>query len=143
MLVVGSNPTQALELAFWTDRIWAYDYDAQQADRFVHGTEVVFDTAAALTSYTLLLRQQQYSLFAGGVPVLTGALHDYTAGGAPYTVADFLFFGDDSSRGSSSTRLGAVSVSTVPEPATAALVLGAWLSMVACRFAAIDAGRLR
>lgn len=133
VLVVGSDPTRALELAFWADRIWAYDYDTQQADRFVHGVEAAFDTTAALSSFTLLVRQQQYSLSVGGVPLLSGALHDYSAGGAPYTVADFLFFGDDSSRGSSASRLGAVTISTVPEPASVALVLAALLLLAGCR----------
>lgn len=123
LLMVGAQATQALELGFWTDHIWAQRYDASQADRFVHDLDVAFDTTAALTSFTLAVQQQQFTLSAGGTPLLSGALRDYTPGGFPYTTSNFLFLGDNSSRGHSISRLGAVSLSPVPEPAAALLML--------------------
>jgi hypothetical protein len=130
VVMVGNNPQQALELAFWTDRVWAYDYDALQADRFVRGVQASFDTTSALHQYTLRVQQQQYGLWVNGQALLSGGLHDYTADGVPYTVPNFIFFGDDSSRGNSNTRLGAVTLgaaspAVLPEPASAALVLAA------------------
>ena len=117
LMLVGAQATQALELEFWAGNIWAQKYDASQPDRFVHDSDVAFDTTAALTPYTLAMRQQQFTLSAGGTALLWGALRDYTLGGLPYTTPNFLFLGDNSSRGNSISRLGVVSLSPVPEPA--------------------------
>ena len=135
VVVVGHEPSQSVELAFWADQVWAQDYDAAQADRFVHGNSAAIDTTAALRQYTLSVRQQQYTLWADGNALLAGSLHDYTSGGPPYTTPDFLFFGDDSSRGSASSRLGMVSIAAaaVPEPASALLALVGLGGMAAMR----------
>ena len=117
LVMVGADARQALELAFWAGNIWAQKYDAGQPDRFVHDIDAPFDTTAALTPYTLAVRQQQFTLSAGGTALLSGALRDYTLGGLPYTTPNFLFLGDNSSRGNSISRLGVVSLSPVPEPA--------------------------
>ena len=128
VLAVGADPGKAIELAFWTGHVWAYDYDGGAPDRFVHGTDAAFDTASALQTYTLAVRQQQFTLSSGGSTLLSGALRDYTASGLPpYATPNLLFFGDDSSRGTSVTKLGFVSLSPVPEPASAAL----WLAGLA------------
>lgn len=123
LLMVGAQATQALELGFWTDHIWAQRYDASQADRLVHDIDAAFDTTAALTTYTLAVQQQQFTLSAGGTALLSGALRDYTLDGFPYTTPNALFLGDNSSRGNSISRLGAVSLSAVPEPAAALLMM--------------------
>ncbi len=122
MTLVGSDPTRSLELSFWSGNVWAQRYDASQPDRFVHGPDAAFDTTAAATVYTLAVRAGSYTLKAGGATLLAGALQDYTAGGAPYTTPNFLFFGDNSSRGTAVTQLDWVMLSAVPEPAPAALL---------------------
>ena len=116
LLMVGAQATRALELGFWADHIWAQRYDGSQADRFVHDLDAAFDTTAALASFSLVVQQQQFTLSANGTPLLSGALRDYTLGGFPYTTPNLLFLGDNSSRGNSISRLGAVSLSPVPEP---------------------------
>ena len=131
LLMVGAQPGRALELAFWTDHVWAQDHDAGHPDRFVHGADAAFDTTMA-TDYTLSVRQQQFTLSAGGATLLTGALRDYTAAGLPYTLPNFVFLGDNSARGASVSRLGAVSLSPVPEPAPA-LLLALGLAALALR----------
>ena len=134
LVMVGAQATQALELDFWADHLWAQNYDASQPDLLVHGADVAFNTTAALTPYTLAVRQQQFTLSAGGTALLSGALHDYTARGFPYTTPNSLFLGDNSSRGSATSRLGAVSLSPVPEPAAGALLmLGLGLAGLALR----------
>lgn len=67
LLLVGAQASRALELDFWADHRWAQNYDASQPDRFMHDTGVAFDTTAALTRYTLAVRQQQFTLPAGGL----------------------------------------------------------------------------
>lgn len=128
VIVTGADPTHELELAFWSGNVWAYDYSAGS---FVHGADVALDTGV-LRSYTLSVRNQQYTLSSGGTLLLSGALKDYTAFGAPYSTPNFVFFGDDSSRGDSVTRLGLVTLVPVPEPAPAAL-FAAGLSLLAWR----------
>ncbi len=122
LVLVGAQASRALELDFWADHIWAQKYDASQPDRFVHDADMAFDTTAALTPYTLAVRQQQFTLLAGGTALLSGALRDYTPAGLPYTTPNFLFLGDNSSRGSAISHLGALSLSPVPEPSVALLL---------------------
>lgn len=134
LVLVGHDPRQSLELSFWGDRVWAADYVALDPDRFVQGPGAAFDTTAALTDYRLRVQGDGYALSAGGRLLFTGALQDYRAQGQPYTLADAVFFGDDSSRGSASLRLGALAVSPVPEPSTAAMLLaGGGLLLAAAR----------
>ncbi len=131
VLFVGANATQSLELGFWANNVWAYDYDAGQSDRFVHGLDAAFDTGVT-HNYTLAVRNQQYTLSADGELLLSGVVHDYTPGGPPYTQPNFLYFGDDSSRAVSVSGLAGVSVTAVPEPAPAALLLSG-LALLAWR----------
>lgn len=123
VVMVGSDPSKALELSFWSDQVWAADYVASDADRFVHGAGAAVDNTAAPHDWLLSVRNQQFALAADGSVLLAGSLRNYTAAGLPYNVPNFLFFGDDSSRGVSVTQLGLVSVSAVPEPAAAWLAL--------------------
>lgn len=121
VVLVGADPTKAVEISFWAGNIWVPDYDANHPDRFVHGIDVAFDTSS-LHTYVLSVRDHQYTISTGGSTLLAGTLHDYTAGGPPYTTPNFVFFGDNSSRGRSITELAFVSLTPVPEPGSAALL---------------------
>lgn len=123
LLLVGSDPAQSVALSFWQDRVWVPTVDASAADRFVQGAGAGFDTTAAFTDYRLLVQGGRYSLSAGGQALFSGTLQDYRSGGLPYTVPNLVFFGDDSSRGSAQVALGAISISPVPEPASAWMLL--------------------
>lgn len=125
LIVTGSDPSRAIEIAFWTDHVWAYTAD------FAHGVDAAFDSTVA-TDYTLTVQNQQYTLAAGGVTLFGGSLVDYRAQGAPYTVPGFLFFGDDTSSARASVEVGAVSVAAigaVPEPATVLLLAGGLIAL--------------
>ena len=135
VLVVGADATQALEIAFWGGNVWVYDYDAANADRFVHGPDAAFNTAPA-HNYTLAVRNNQFTLAADGNPLLAGALRNYSAGGPPYTQPNFIFFGDDSARGTSASGLALVTLSPVPEPAAGTLLL-AGIACLAWRLRAV------
>lgn len=130
LLLVGSDPAQSVALSFWQGRVWVPTVDASTADRFVQGAGASFDTTAAFTDYRLRVQGGRYSLNAGGQALFSGTLQDYRSGGVPYTVPNLVFFGDDSSRGSAQVALGAISISPVPEPASALLLL-AGLGVVA------------
>jgi hypothetical protein len=116
-ILTGASPSHSIEVAFWKDRVFAYAYDASDPDRFVHGVEALFDTASASHDYTLSVQNQQFSLSTAGQTLLSGSLVDYRNQGLPYTLPSAIFFGDDTSRGSASIEVGAISLSPVPEPA--------------------------
>lgn len=125
LVMVGSDPSRALELSFWTDRVWAQGVSATDPDRLVHAEEAVFNTSTGLVDYLLTVQGAQYSLSADGAPLLSGALRDYRSEGFPYTVPNFLFLGDNSSRGTAVTALARVGIeplpaaaAPVPEPAS-------------------------
>lgn len=131
VLLVGNDPSRALELAFWDDSVWAYDHNAADADRFVRGADAAFATTTT-HDYVLAVRNHQFTLAADGGVLLSGALRDYRAEGLPYTVPGLIFFGDDSSRGTSLSALANVQLLPVPEPAPA-LLLAAGLAALAWR----------
>jgi hypothetical protein len=116
VIAVGSNPANAIEIAFWGDRVWAY------GTSFTHGVEALIDTSV-VHAYSLTLQNQRFSLSADGVSLLTGSLVDYSAQGGIYAMGNSLFFGDDTSRAASSVALGSITLAPVPEPATAGLFL--------------------
>jgi hypothetical protein len=127
LLVQGVNQAQALELSFWTTEVWAMGYTPGGADSgFVHGSGALLDTTASFHHYALTVRNNAYTLRVDGVTKMTGGLVDYPVLGlstTPYGSSNTLFFGDDSTHGQAITELGAVSISAVPEPAPAALLL--------------------
>ena len=133
VVMIGSDPTHGLELGFWSGEVFAYDYNGADPDRFVHGAGAAFDTTAALVNYTLSVRNQQFSFSANGTPLLAGSLRNYTAGGPPYTTPNFLFFGDDSSRGTSISELAFVSLTPVPEPAPVLLLAAGMAALLGRR----------
>ena len=122
MLFVGSNTAQSIEIGFWNGEVWAYDYVVGSSDRFVKGPSTAWNTGIALSDYRLRVQDGAFSLWSGGSLLIGGPLQDYTAQGAPYTVSNFVFFGDNTSRGSASVEVGTISLLPIPEPGPAALL---------------------
>lgn len=122
LLFTGQDPTHSLELAFWTNRVWAYHYDAQLGSPFVQGVGAAFDTTQ-WANYTLQVRQQSFTLLSGATTLMTGPLENYTAQGAPYNSTNFIFFGDDTSSARASVQLTSIQLSPVPEPAPVLMLL--------------------
>ena len=133
VIVTGTDPSHALELGFWGDRVFAYTAS------FARGAEALLATTST-THYVLNVTNNHYTLTGNSIELLSGALLDYGARGAPYTNPGFLFFGDDTSSARSSTELGLVSLTPIPEPATVALLLAGLLA-VAWRGRHRDAAR--
>lgn len=120
-----SDDSIGLELAFWEDEIWA---QGDTPSLFVHDEGVAFDTTAAIVTYDLSILGSSYQVFAHGVPVLSGALRDYSAHSNPvYSATNFIFFGDDTSSALGETEISYVEVFdqsvAIPEPSTAALAI--------------------
>ncbi len=131
LIAIGSQASQALEIGFWQDQVWVYDYTG---GAFVKGAAATLDTTV-WRDYSLQVHNGRYTLRADGQALLGGSLVDYSGFGLPYNLRNFLYLGDDTSSAGASVALGAVSlgpasVSPVPEPATLALMLGG-LALVA------------
>ncbi len=112
---------QGIELGFWTNQVWA------QAAGFTKAESVFFNTTT-MADYLLTLHGGSYTLLANDTQILAGAMRDYSAFGAPYTLNNFLFFGDDTTSAQARVSIAQVStVSTVPSPPAWLLMLGPWL----------------
>ncbi|MBD1911918.1 MULTISPECIES: bluetail domain-containing putative surface protein [unclassified Leptolyngbya] len=87
---------------------------------FTSAEETTFDTTSSLVRYTLDVSETTYSLKANGTQILTGPLRNYTSfapqpiGGFtppnPYTVANLLSLGDNTTSAGGSFTLGDVSL---------------------------------
>jgi hypothetical protein len=108
VIVLGSD-RRGVELAFWTNEVWA------QTDAFAHatGTEThAFDTTPARIRYTLRVAEGKYTLSAGGATLLRGSLHNYGLSGPalPYKLADYLFIGDDTTSASAHFQIAHIDI---------------------------------
>lgn len=122
VIFTGTDPSHALELAFWNDRVFAYTAS------FARGSQALLATTST-THYALSVNNNHYTLRGNSVELLSGALVNYGALGAPYTNPGFLFFGDDTSSARSRTELGLVSLTPIPEPSTVAMLLTGLLAL--------------
>ncbi|HET9223061.1 MAG TPA: hypothetical protein VFO07_11180 [Roseiflexaceae bacterium] len=114
-VIVLSSDLRGIELGFWEDQVWA------QADSppFTHAETRMLDTTAGLIAYELRILGNSYTLTGGGA-TLSGPLRDYSAEGPPYTLANFLFLGDDTTSASARIRLTKVDVVTGGAPTATA-----------------------
>jgi hypothetical protein len=95
-LIALSDDVQGIELGFWSNEIWA-QHDDTTGSLFTHA-EGISITTTALTTYTLTIMTDTYSLAASGTPILIGPLRDYsnfTGPIDPYETPNFIFLGDD------------------------------------------------
>lgn len=128
-IIVITNDLNGIELEFWEDEVWAQDVG------FTHAEGAAHDATSTLTSYSLEILGSGYVLLAGGTPLLSGSLRDYSAAGLPYDIANFLFFGDNTSSARSHVTLGDISLTTalVPLPPSLGLLLAASLALAVRR----------
>jgi hypothetical protein len=93
-VIALGHDAHGIELGFWTTSVWA------QADAplFTRAEQTNFLTSTGFVNYLLTVGRTNYTLFADGHRILSGAVRDYTAFAGfpdPYETADFLFFGDN------------------------------------------------
>jgi hypothetical protein len=91
-VIALSSDNLGIEIAFFTNEVWAYSFTAPNI--FTHGEGAAFNTTAT-TTYDLAIHGTTYELFAGGNSILTGNLRDYSPRGSVYTIPSFVFLGDD------------------------------------------------
>jgi len=129
LLVQGQDQTKSLELAFLDDKIWALQWVAGGPDNgFVQGESAALNTVASFRNYTLTVQNNLFSLSADGQTLFGGAMRDYpTLPNSPgtfiYGQGNVMFFGDNTSQARGVFDVGSISLSPVPEPGAAALLL--------------------
>ncbi|MGE0386043.1 MAG: hypothetical protein AB7Q97_15045 [Gammaproteobacteria bacterium] len=119
VIAVGSDPTRAIEVAFWTDQVWVYTAG------FQHGAGFATDTTDAAHDYRLRVHGGQFTLLADGGELVSGPLVDYGPAGPaiPYEVPNSLFFGDDTTSAQGRVELSRIALSPIPLPAALTLLV--------------------
>jgi uncharacterized repeat protein (TIGR01451 family) len=119
VIAISSDKHYAIELDFWTDRVWAQEGGPVGGGLFTHAEEAIFNTTVGLIPYELTILGQEYSLVANNTEILTGSLRDYTAfTGFPdvYETPNFIFMGDNSQSARGAVKLFSVSIITNVTP---------------------------
>ena len=126
-VILLANDTQGIELGFWQSEIWAQNSD------FTRAESVAIDTTVA-RDYRLQILGEQYQLFDGQASLLSGSLRTYSNPAIPYTLPNYVYFGDNTTSASASIVQGPIqlqsNLSSVPEPSSLILAgligVGCW-----------------
>jgi hypothetical protein len=116
-LIVITSDLLGIELGFWEDEIWAQS----DSPLFTRAEGAAFDTTQSLTRYELSILGTTYALSAGGTPILSGGLRDYTAFVGlfdPYETPNLIFLGDNTSSADARVEIARVGLTIVPEPSS-------------------------
>ncbi|NTU63645.1 MAG: hypothetical protein HGB05_09635 [Chloroflexi bacterium] len=115
-LVIGSD-LRGIELGFWENEVWAQE--GGSLNPFTHAEGATF-TTTNLIEYRLSVLGNHYTLIADGATVLSGPLRDYTQAPPPplpinpYTTANLIFLGDDTSSAQAQIALRYAAVIDAP-----------------------------
>jgi len=126
-VIILGNDLFGIELGFWGDEIWAQSGLPQEQSLFTHAEGTTnFNSTSALIDYNLTITGSEYSLYADAQLILSGALRNYSSfsdpilGSHPYDIPNFIFFGDDTSSASATSKLSYIEFNqtspAVPEP---------------------------
>ena len=128
VIVLGSD-TNGIELAFWTNTIFAQD---GPPNLFVHAEDVAFTTVGHFVDYALTMVGSNYVLRANGTPILSGLVRDYTSFSGPinpYRSPNFMFFGDDTTSAGGSVNVSHLALVRPPLLEMSAPGVVSWLGI--------------
>jgi len=128
VIVLGSD-TNGIELAFWTNTIFAQD---GPPNLFVHAEDVAFATTGHFVDYALTMVGSNYVLRANGSPILSGPVRDYTSFSgpiSPYRSPNFIFFGDDTTSAGASVNVSRLALVRPPLLAMPAPGVVSWVGI--------------
>lgn len=112
-VIVLADDHRGLELAFWTNGIFAQS----DSPLFTQAEATNYPTTV-FVNYALTFHPTNYVLTANGTPILSGPVRDYSAFSGfpdPYSSANFLFFGDDTTSAGGAVLLQMVALVTAPK----------------------------
>jgi hypothetical protein len=133
-LIVLGHDLRGIELGFWNDRVFAQN----DSPLFTQGESAAYDMTGGFTptqdgnvfmrldvlGNNYALRLANNAGFTGAT-VLAGSLRDYSAftgSPNPYSTANFLFLGDNTTSAGSKVQWKYMETAAVPEPATLAAI---------------------
>ncbi|KAF3888579.1 MULTISPECIES: PPC domain-containing protein [Nostocales] len=115
--VISSDGKKGIELGFWSNEIWAKNYDSTSGSLTHDNSERATKNTTALTNYELSVLGDYYQLFSGeGSYVLSGQLRDYSGIGEKYALPSYFFLGDNNSSAKADVNLGSISLITLDTP---------------------------
>ncbi len=141
VIAISSGPdNKGIEIGFHGDEVFA------QVDSplFTGMGETAAIDMSQPRNLDLLIRAAGYELWLDGeaTPLLSGPLRDYSAFVAtppwpnPYVLPGHLFFGDDTQSAGARVEFSRISVTSVPEPASAAFLAIVGASLLGLRWRA-------
>jgi hypothetical protein len=116
--LVMSKDLHGIELGVWVNEVWAQE--GGSIDLFTHAEGAIFTTTTNLVEYRLSVLGNRYTLAANGSTVLSGPLRDYTQAPPPplpinpYTTANLIFLGNNTSSAQARIALRYVAVIDAP-----------------------------
>ncbi len=108
-VIALSRDLLGIKLGFWTDQIFAQSVEFTHAEG---NADLPFRLSQEYVDFILEIQGASYTLSGNGNEILTGPLRDYSGFGNPYNIADFLFFGDDTTSAAASINLRTIWIDT-------------------------------
>ncbi len=133
-LAVGSDVSKSIEIGFWEDQVWAYEYSGG----FVKGVYAALNTTV-FHDYRLRVQGSGFQFFADNNLLFSGLLQDYSVSNTtvlgliqPYADPNLIFWGDDTSSAQSNSIVQYVSHDelALPEPGSILLISAGLLLLV-------------
>jgi len=118
-IIVLSKDNYGAEIVFRENEIWVYNTLFEIAEK------TDFNTTSGIIRYRINMKGTQFKLFANGEEILSGPLRDYSAFGLPYSIQNFIFFGDDTASAGAEVHISRISliIPSVLNPITETMVL--------------------
>ncbi len=124
-VILLGHDAKGIELGFWTNEIWAQNSD------FTHAENITIDTTIE-RNYRLQILNDNYQLFENNNSILSGNLRIYPSPSTPYSLPNYVFFGDDTTSAAASVIQGRITLqsnlASVPEPTSLMLLSSSTLA---------------
>jgi hypothetical protein len=125
VIVTDSTGAAGIEIGFWANSVWAQDTAFTRS-----ATEQTSIDTTLLRRYDLAITGGGYALSIDNNLAFSGLLRNYN--NAFYDVANFIFFGDNTTSARGIFEVGSIELNQVPEPSTLALLAAGLALLLLC-----------